>query len=361
MAEKFSFGEGAFLNKPPMFCGTNYELWCIRMKFFVESIDRKIWNVITNSYRMPTSENVSSEREHLDCVAMNIIVSALDPNELLKVSKCNSAKEMWNTLEEYHKNPMSVLMDKEESNAESFSSKSRKEVCLIIKEESGSNQVSASSSNNSENYFQLLNVFQKTHEKAKRLAFLNNRLKSENNKLKEKIIVLENDLSNTNVDFENLELIYKNFSCNCDSSCCKNCKTLQEKVVYPVKTIDIISKGKSNFENVLASQQCVFGKSGLGFNPQSKNFTFSESFSNLTKNQLVKSTKQPVVCCLYCMKKGPSVRFCKIIKVYVPKGILKWVPKILKDPNDLTNTHGPKFVRGPILPLDLVFFFFRVL
>jgi len=71
-----------------------------------------------------------------------------------------------------------------------------------------------------------------------------------------------------------------------------------------VKTIDIISKGKSNFENVLASQQCVFGKSGLGFNLQSKNFSFSKSFSNLTKNQSVKSTKQLIVCCFYCKKKG---------------------------------------------------------
>ena len=98
MAEKFSFGEGAYLRKPPLFCGMKYKLWCIRMKFFVESIDRKIWNVITNSYLMPISENVSSEREHLDCVAMNIIVSALDSNELLKVSECSSAKEMWNIL-----------------------------------------------------------------------------------------------------------------------------------------------------------------------------------------------------------------------------------------------------------------------
>jgi len=217
---------------------------------------------------------------------MNIIVSPLDSNELLKVSKCSSAKEMWNTLEEYHKNPRSGLMDKDESTAESFSSKSRKEVCLMTKEESGSNQVSASSSNNCENYFQLLNVFQETHEEAKRLALLNNRLKSENNKLKEKITVLENNLSNTNVDFNNLELIYKNSSCNCDSSCCKNCKTLQEKVLNLVKTIDIISKGKSNFENVLASQQCVFGKSGLGFNSQSKNFSFLESFSNLTEKSI---------------------------------------------------------------------------
>jgi len=89
---------------------------------------------------MPISENVSMEREHLDCVAMNIIVSALDSNEFLKVSECSSVKEMWNILEEYHKNPRSALMDKEESSAESFSSKSRKEVCLMTKEESGSIQ-----------------------------------------------------------------------------------------------------------------------------------------------------------------------------------------------------------------------------
>ena len=189
----------------------------------------------------------------------------------------------------------------------------------MTKEESGSNQVSTSSSSNCENYFQLLNAFQETHKEAKRLALLSNQLKSENNKLKEKITVLENDLSHTNADFENLELIYKNSSCNCDSSCCKNCKTLKEKVLYLVKTVDNISKGKSIFENVLASQQCVFGKSRLGFNPQSKIYSFSDSFSNLTKNQSVKKLKQPVVCCVYCMKKSHFVRFCKIRKVLFPK------------------------------------------
>jgi len=116
-----------------------------------------------------------------------------------------------------------------------------------------------------------------------------------------------------------------------------------------VKTIDIISKWRSNFENVLASKQCVFGKAGLGFNPQRKNFSFSESFSNLTKNQSIKSTKQPVICCFYCMKNGHSVRFCKIRKLYVPKGILKWVPKILKVPKVATNIIGPKLIRGPNL------------
>jgi len=174
-------------------------------------------------------------------------------------------------------------------------------------------------------------------------------LKSENNWLKERIKVLEKDLNNSNANFENLEMIYQNSSCKCDSSICKNCESLLKKVLYLVKTVDTILKGKSNLENVLASQKCVFGKSGLGFNPQSKNSGCSKPFSTITKNQPIKRSKQPVVCCFYYMRKGHYVRFCKIRKFSVPKGILKWVPKNPKVPYNQINILGPKFVRGPDL------------
>jgi len=49
------------------------------------------------------------------------------------------------------------------------------------------------------------------------------------------------------------------------------------------------------------------------------------------------------------MRNGHSVRFCKIRKVSIPKGILKWVPKNPKVPNNQINLYGPKFVRGPNL------------
>ena len=73
--------------------------------------------------------------------------------------------------------------------------------------------------------------------------------------------------------------------------------------------------------------------------------------STITKNQSVKRSKQSVVCCFYCLRKGQSVRFCKIRKVFVPKGILKWVPKNPKVPCNHINIHGPKFVRGPDLAI----------
>ena len=158
----------------------------------------------------------------------------------------------------------------------------------------------------------MLDAFPKIHEEAKRLTFSNNRLKCENNKLKMKIIVLEKDLNQSKTDLDNSNLIHEKSFCKCDSNICKNCESLQEKVLYHVKTIDVIFKGKSNFENVLASQTCVFGKFGLGFNPQSKQSGCTKPFSTFTQKQSVKASKQPVVCCFYCMKKGHSVRFCRI-------------------------------------------------
>ena len=94
---------------------------------------------------------------------------------------------------------------------------------------------------------------------------------------------MEEDLNNSKSDFENLEMIYQNSSCKCESSSCKNYESLQNKLLNLVKTVDKISKGKSNLENILASQSCVFGKYGLGFNPQSKNSGGLKPFSTITK------------------------------------------------------------------------------
>jgi len=140
-----------------------------------------------------------------------------------------------------------------------------------------------------------------------------------NNWLENRVKALEEELENSKTDFENLEILYKNSSCKCDSLVCENCESLEKKVHYLVKTVDKFSKGKSNFESVLASQNCVFGKAGLGFNPQNK---FSNSILKMSEKQPIENSKQSVVTCFYCMKRGHSVRFCKIRKYFVPKGIM---------------------------------------
>jgi len=50
---KLPFGEGASINRPPLFSGVNYQFWKIHMKFFVESLDKGICDAIVNGPFVP--------------------------------------------------------------------------------------------------------------------------------------------------------------------------------------------------------------------------------------------------------------------------------------------------------------------
>jgi len=92
MAEKLPFGEGASINRPPLFCGLNYQFWKVRMKIFVECLDRGIWDEFENGPFIPKFENdgvfvekpwsqwtdAENKIAKFDCIAKNIITYALN-------------------------------------------------------------------------------------------------------------------------------------------------------------------------------------------------------------------------------------------------------------------------------------------
>jgi len=55
-------------------------------------------------YEKPWSQwtEYESKKAQYDCFAKNIITSALSYDEFFRVSQCESAKEMWDTLEVTH-------------------------------------------------------------------------------------------------------------------------------------------------------------------------------------------------------------------------------------------------------------------
>ncbi|XP_068486555.1 uncharacterized protein [Phaseolus vulgaris] len=77
MADKMPFGEGASINRPPLFCGVNYQFWKVRMKIFMHSTDKGIWETIEHGPFIPQAKE-------------------------MRVSQCSSAKEMWDILEVTH-------------------------------------------------------------------------------------------------------------------------------------------------------------------------------------------------------------------------------------------------------------------
>jgi len=46
------------------------------------------------------------------------------------------------------------------------------------------------------------------------------------------------------------------------------------------------------------------------------------------------------------MKRGHSVRLCKIRKYFVPKGIMRWIPKDSGVPSDECKSKGDQHLKG---------------
>ena len=115
-------GEGASINRPPLFNGEGYVYWKTRMKVFIEAIDMDIWDAIENGPFIPkkkindeiveiprSSWNDDEKRKvSFDLKAKNIIFSALSHDEFYRVSQCKSAKEMWDTLQVTHEGTSEV-------------------------------------------------------------------------------------------------------------------------------------------------------------------------------------------------------------------------------------------------------------
>jgi len=139
----------------------------------------------------------------------------------------------------------------EENDVSSSNSSSEDAEANLCLKASISSIVSSNSSTKGDSYYQILEDFKETHEETNKLALKNNKLKGLNNWLESKVKNLEEELNNSRNDFETIDLIYKSSYYECDLSFCKNCKSLKNKVFYLVKVVDKLTKGKSNFENVL--------------------------------------------------------------------------------------------------------------
>ena len=106
---------------------------------------------------------------------------------------------------------------------------------------------------------------------------------------------------------------------------------------YLITTASKLSMGTANLNVILGSQNCVFEKAGIGYQIgfQRKQKKYN-SFFKTDAQQL----SSPLTC-FYCMRKGHSVKNCKIRKFDMPKGLDRWVPK------STSNAVGPKFSWAP--------------
>ncbi|VFQ73594.1 unnamed protein product [Cuscuta campestris] len=105
-------GEGQSTVRPPFFDGTNYSYWKERMRIFVQSNNFKIWLAIKNGDSLPMKkvgdtlipkdedeyDEADFKKAQLNATAINFLYCAVNANDYQKISRCQTANQMWNKL-----------------------------------------------------------------------------------------------------------------------------------------------------------------------------------------------------------------------------------------------------------------------
>ena len=89
---------------PPLFDGTNYVYWKVRIRTFLQSLDEKVWQAIeigwTKPMEAPTDwDNAKIKVGNFNSKTLNALFSAVTNEEFKKISSTKIAKKAWTILQ----------------------------------------------------------------------------------------------------------------------------------------------------------------------------------------------------------------------------------------------------------------------
>ena len=92
------------LNVPPYFDGSNYAFWKVRMRAFLRSIDKAVWDTVEIGWTRPEEAKSTWDKEALEASnanskALNAVFCDVSPDEFHWISHITIAKEAWQILE----------------------------------------------------------------------------------------------------------------------------------------------------------------------------------------------------------------------------------------------------------------------
>ena len=109
----------------PLFDGHNYGFWSIRMKLFLQTQGVDVWQAMLNEYSAPTTiptDDVGKKLYESNSKAMYAILGGLAGSEFVKVMHCESAKELWDKLENVYEGDTKLKNAKLQSYRSQFKS-----------------------------------------------------------------------------------------------------------------------------------------------------------------------------------------------------------------------------------------------
>ena len=92
--------EGTSSNKVPLFDGTNFSFWMVRMRTYIMSLGADVWDVVETSYvnLLVLASRDDKLEFSFNAKEMNAILSGLVEANFVKVMHLDSTKEMWDKI-----------------------------------------------------------------------------------------------------------------------------------------------------------------------------------------------------------------------------------------------------------------------
>ena len=114
------------LSLRPFFDGSDYTHWKFKMELYLDCDSIKLWDIVRKGQEPPKAtvnsveaivdrdewSTVHQEGNHKNKRAMITLVSSMSRDEGVKLQHCTSAKEMWQTLENYYEGNIQVRSKK---------------------------------------------------------------------------------------------------------------------------------------------------------------------------------------------------------------------------------------------------------
>ena len=96
--------EGCSTNKAPFFTGENYAFWKIIMMTYIMSLGIEVWVAVELGYAPKATDTKKETKQDFvaNAKAMNAILNGLCEADFIKVMHKDTAKEIWDTLEDIH-------------------------------------------------------------------------------------------------------------------------------------------------------------------------------------------------------------------------------------------------------------------
>ena len=95
---------GQSLIIPHLFDGTNYAYWKVRMRAFLQSLDKKVWQAVEIGWTKPKEaladwDEAKIKVANFNSRALNALFSVVTNEEFKKISSTETAKEVWTILQ----------------------------------------------------------------------------------------------------------------------------------------------------------------------------------------------------------------------------------------------------------------------